>query len=184
MLEEPEQVTEAMKKVQAVYERIHSDVYNIVKDNNYGGSCIGWLSTWAKGFHSQLQCDLCCMISNNLFRQFIEPELRRQADFLDFPLYHFDGVEVVRHLDTLLSIEKLRCIQWTQVAGQPPCTDYFPELKKIQAAGKNVLICVSPSQIKPIMENLSSKGLYLVVSAGSKDEADAIMKDIAKWTHD
>ena len=184
MLEEPEAVTAAMNKVQTAYERIHRGVYDIVKANNYGGSCVGWLSTWARGFHSQMQSDMSVMISNDLFRRFVEPELRAQCDLLDVPLYHFDGVEQIRHLDTLLGIEKLRCIQWTQVAGQPPCTDYIPELKKIQAAGKNLLIIVSPNQIQPLMEALSSRGLFLLVNADSKDEADAMIRDIAKWTHD
>ena len=112
------------------------------------------------------------------------PELRAQCGLLDYALYHFDGVEQIRHLDSLLSIERLRAIQWTQVAGQPPCTEYFPELRKIQAAGKSLLILVSPEQVQPIMENLSSRGLYLITNAGSREEADALLNSIAKWTHD
>jgi hypothetical protein len=34
------------------------------------------------------------------------------------------------------------------------------------------------------MENLSSRGLYLVTSARSPDEADAILKDVARMTRD
>ena len=112
------------------------------------------------------------------------PELRAQCDLLDNALYHFDGVEQIRHLDSLLSIERLRAIQWTQVAGQPPCTEYFQELRKIQAAGKSLLILVTPEQVQPIMENLSSRGLYLITNAGSREEADALLNSIAKWTHD
>ena len=78
----------------------------------------------------------------------------------------------------------MRAIQWTQVAGQPPATDFFPELKKIQAAGKSLLIFASRDQIQPLMENLSSKGLYLVCSAESSDEADEMLKLITKLTHD
>ena len=43
---------------------------------------------------------------------------------------------------------------------------------------------VAPEQVQPIMENLSSKGLYLITNANSREEADALMKNIAKWTHD
>ena len=70
------------------------------------------------------------------------------------------------------------------MAGQPPCTEYFPELRKIQAAGKSLLILVSPEQVKPILENLSSRGLYRITNAGSREEADALLTNIAKWTHD
>ena len=184
MIEEPEAVKAGMEKIQVAYEAIHRRVYDIVKDINDGGSSTGWLHTWAPGLHAQLQSDASVMISNAMYREFIEPELRTQCDMLDYPLYHFDGIEQLRHLDTLLSIEKLRTIQWTQDAGQPPCTEFFPQLQKIQKAGKNLLIWVEPEQVKPIMENLSSKGLFLLVNASSKEEGEDILKYIAKVTHE
>ena len=160
------------------------DVRNITKDNNQGGGCVGWLSTWAPGYHAQMQCDLSVMISNSMFKEFILPELQTQCDMLEYPLYHFDGIEQLRHLDDLLSIPNLKTIQWTQVVGQPPVTDFIPALQKIQAAGKNLHIAVDSRQIRPLMENLSSKGLYLTTWANSKDEADTIVKDVTRWTHD
>lgn len=184
LIEEPDRIKSALTKLEYAYERIMREVYDIVKDVNDGGSCIQWLSTWSPGFHAQMQCDMSVMISNPMFEEFILPELQAQCNFLEHPLYHFDGVEQIRHLDSLLSIPNLRAIQWTQVAGQRPCTDYFPELRKIQAAGKSLVIPISPDQIQPVMENLSSKGLYLLTTANSREEADAMLKDIAKWTHE
>lgn len=184
MLEDPDDIHAGMEKLQYAYKRMASEAYEIIRGVNDGGSGIGWLNTWAPGFHAQLQCDLSVMISNSQFKEFIMPELREQSKFLEYPLYHFDGIEQIRHLDDLLSIPELRVIQWTQVAGQPPCTSYFPQLRKIQEAGKGVLLIVEPEQIRPVMENLSSKGLYLVTRAGSRDEADAIVKEVARLTHD
>ncbi len=184
MIEDPQAVTFAMNKMQIAYEKIHRGVYDIVKDVNNGGSSIGWLRTWAPGFHAQLQADASVMISPEMFKEFIEPELRTQCEMLEYPLYHFDGIEQIRHLDSLLSIEKLKTIQWTQVAGQPPCTEFIPELQRIQKAGKNLLISVSYDQIKPLMENLSSKGLYLLIWAPSEEEGEEILKYISKMTHE
>ena len=184
MIEEPEKIEAALEKVQYAYERVMKDVYAIVKDVNKGGSVVDWLSTWAPGFHAQMQSDMSVMISNNMFKRFVKPELEAQCEFLDYPLYHFDGIEQIRHLDDLLSIEKLRAIQWTQVAGQLPATNYLHELKRIQAAGKNLILSVSPDQIEPLMENLSSKGLLLITNVNTKDEADAIVKQAARLTHD
>ena len=184
MMDEPEETLAALGKIQLAYEDIMTKVYDIVKGVNQGGSCVGWLNTWAPGLHAQMQCDLSVMISNPMFKEFIMPELQAQRRFLEYPLYHLDGMEQVRHLDDLLSIPNLKTIQWTQVAGQPPCTAFIPQLRKIQAAGKNIVISVEPDQIRPLMENLSSRGLYLLTWADSKDEADAIVKDVARWTHD
>lgn len=184
MIEEPEAVHRALQKIEAAYEAAMRGVYEIVKGVNGGGSSIGWMSTWAPGLHAQMQSDMSVMISNAMFEEFIMPELRAQCDFLDYPLYHLDGAEQIRHLDSLLSLEKLRAIQWTQVAGQKPCTDYLPELRRIQAAGKGLLILVAPSQIRPLMENLSSRGLYLVTAVETPEEADAVLKDVARLTRD
>ena len=184
MLEDPDAIQAALKKIECAYERVMKDVYDIVKDVNEGGSCIQWMQTWAPGMHAQMQSDMSVMISKDMFDEFIMPELTAQCELLDYPMYHFDGVEQCRHLDSLLSIKNLKAIQWTQVAGQKPCTEYFDVLKKIQAAGKSLLIFAAKDQIQPIMENLSSKGLFLTCSADTKEEADEMLKCIEKWTHD
>ena len=184
MLDEPDAVSRALHEIQHSYHRIMTEMQAIVSDNNLGGTTVGWLRTWAPGLHAQMQCDMSVMISPAMFDAFIMPELRAQCELLDYPLYHFDGIEQIRHLDSLLSIENLKAIQWTQVSGQPPATDYIPELKKIQSAGKNLVILVQPQQIEPLMAQLSSKGLYLIADAETKQEADQIVNLVAKLTHD
>lgn len=184
MLDDPDGVQIALSRINEAYKRCMKEVYDIVKDVNEGGSCVEWLSTWAPGFHAQMQSDMSVMISNDIFREFVLPELKSQSAFLEYPLYHFDGVEQIRHLDDLLAIPELRVIQWTQVAGQPPATEYIPELQKIQAAGKNLLLYVSHEQIEPLMENLSSRGLFMITGASDREEADAIIRRVSKLTHD
>lgn len=184
MLEDPEGIKGALSKIQYSYECVMRDVYNIVRDVNEGGSCVDWMSTWAPGFHAQMQCDMSVMISNSMYKEFIMPELRAQCELLEYPIYHFDGVEQIRHLDDILSIPNLRAIQWTQVKGQLPCTAYLPELKRIQEAGKNLLILVQPEQVQPLMENLSSVGLYLITNVPTRDDADALLKEVSRLTHE
>ena len=184
MLEDPEMISCALTKIEDAYERIMSEVYTITRDNNEGGGVVDWLSTWAPGFHAQMQCDMSVMISNDLYKEFILPEIKAQSGFLDYPLYHFDGIEQRRHLDMLLSVPELKAIQWTQVVGQPPCTEFFDDLRRIQEAGKNLILIVTPDQIKPIMENLSSKRLFMTTTVKHRDEADAIIKKVTEWTHE
>lgn len=184
MMEDPEAVQGALLKIQGAYESIMTDVYQIVKQVNEGGSCVDWLSTWAPGYHAQMQCDMSVMIANDMFREFIMPELRAQCTHLQYPLYHFDGVEQLRHLEDLLSIPELRAIQWTQVAGQPSCLEYLPQLRRIQQAGKSLLIPVQPEQVQPLMENLSSRGLYLVTTVSTREEADRLIREVERMTHD
>lgn len=182
MLDEPDKVKRALARIEEAYESAMKGVYERVGRVNGGGSSVGWLNTWAPGFHAQMQCDMSVMISNDMFEDFIMPELRRQCEFLDYPLYHFDGVEQIRHLKSILSIPELKAIQWTQVSGQPPATEYIKYLKQIQDAGKNLVIIVGKEQIEPLLNSLSPEGLLLVTEASDPKEADEIVSFTEKRT--
>ena len=184
MMIEPDLVHQALDKMQVAWLDISQKVFDITSVNNEGGSTIGWLHTWAPGKHAQMQCDISVMISPALFQQFSMPELQAQCDWLDYPLYHFDGIDQIKHLDALLSIDKLKVIQWTHVAGEASPVKYLPELQKIQKAGKNLLIKTNLEDYEVLMENLSSKGLYLQLTASSEQEACQILKMAEKLTHE
>lgn len=182
--DEEDHVRNALRQIQRVWLKVNREVYDITESNNEGGSCITWLGTWAPGKHAQMQCDLSVMISPDTFNSFIMPELKAQCEWMDFPLYHFDGIEQIRHLDALLSLDRLSAIQWTCVAGQPSPLEYIPVLKKIQEAGKGLLLWIKPEELEPMMEQLSSKGLYLLLYANSEEEADDIVRKVEKLTHE
>lgn len=184
LYDDPEHVKKNLGIIQDVWYRVNNEVYEITKDNNEGGSCIGWMNTWAYGKHTQMQSDISVMLSPEMFEEFVMPELKAQSEWIDHPLYHFDGVEQTRHLDMLLSLEKLETIQWTCVEGQPSPLEYIPVLKKIQKAGKRLFIILKPNEVEHILTELSSKGLYLKVRAESEDEADAILKLVEKLSHE
>lgn len=184
MMDTPDEIMQSLLYVQNVWEKIYKEVYEIVKSNNYGGSSVGWLGTWAPGILGQLQCDLSVMISPKLFDELILTELQAQANWLDHSIYHLDGWQQIKHLESILSIEELDAIQWTNVAGQPGPLHYIPELKRIQQAGKNLIIHIDPSEIPNLMEHLSSRGLYILTYTESQSEADALENLISKLTHD
>ncbi|WP_394917542.1 hypothetical protein [uncultured Robinsoniella sp.] len=182
--EEPEVIMECERRIQKLWEAGVSEAYEITKAANHGGSCIGWLNTWAPGFHSQMQCDLSVMISKELFDQFEKPELERQSSFLEYPLYHFDGIEQIRHLDTLLSIDKIQMIQWTSVVGQPSPIQFIDEMKRIQDSGKCLLLTLKPNEVEAVVGQLSSKGLFINVTADSRETADAVVKIAEKYSRE
>ncbi|MFA5561661.1 MAG: hypothetical protein WDA00_03375 [Eubacteriales bacterium] len=185
MIEEPEEVQRALAKMQYAYEKEMLGAYEILKKHQIEETCIGWMGTYAaRGLHAQMQSDLSVMISTDMYNEFIMPELERQCEILDYPLYHFDGIDQIRHLDSLLSIRKLRAIQWMQVAGQPRATDFIPVLRKIQQAGKGLFIMVRPHEVQPLMESLSSRGLYLSTKVSSPGEADELLQKVKGWTHE
>ncbi len=175
MLRNKEKVHDALAKIQAAWLLASESIYRITRDNNQGGQTIGWLNTWADGRHAQMQSDLSVMISPALFDEFVYPELKEQSAWMDKALYHFDGAEQMKHLDKLLALDTLHMIQWTCVEGQPEPMYYIDALKKVQAAGKGILILAKPEWIEPLMTGLSSRGLYLVSTASSVEQAEELI---------
>jgi len=157
-------------------------IFDVIRENNDGGSIHSWMSTWSPKRHLQLQCDASVMMSNEDFKRFIMPELIKSANWLDHAIYHLDGMEQIRHIDSLLSIESINMIQWTPVAGQPPVTTFIPELKKIQKAGKGLVLIVTKNEIEPLLNELSQNGMLLnVIDAKDKEEADDIVRYVENF---
>lgn len=141
------------------------------------------LYTWCPGKHLQLQCDLSVMLSAKLYEDMILEELTETSSWLDHSIYHMDGTEQIRHLDLILSVPGINMIQWVPVVGQPPITNYFKELSKIQASGKGIVLQVKKKELEAVMHNLSPNGLMLIVmDAESREEADAIVKYVENHT--
>lgn len=184
MLEKPEEVHAGLGKIIDAWKTAIDNTFDIIKDCNDGGTAIGWLKLFAPGKHAQLQADISAMISSGMFNEFFEPELRTCAKHLDNALYHLDGIEQIRHVDTLLSIEDIKAIQWTHVDGQPSPVEYIPIFKRMQKAGKKLALILKQEEIEPIMTGLSSRGLYITTSAASKEDADDIIKLVTKHTHE
>ena len=77
-----------------------------------------WGPTWAPGPTYMLQSDFSYMISPNMFREFVLPDLKACCDHLEYAFYHLDGVGELPHLDDMLAIPNLHGIQWLAGRGQ------------------------------------------------------------------
>ncbi|WP_044295187.1 hypothetical protein [Robinsoniella peoriensis] len=157
--------------------------YQLGKNCNEGGSCVGWMDTWAPGRHAQMQCDMSVMFSPDCYQKFVVPELKKQMEWEEYPVYHFDGKEQISHLDHLLDLKELQMIQWTNVDGQESPAHFIPALKRMQEAGKKILVLTPASDIPALLDNLSSRGLYLHTYADTVDEANKIIRYVEKNTH-
>lgn len=183
MISDEDFVLEGIQKLLPIYKDTQEQLFDLVKQNNEG-SILSWMHLWAPKRCAQMQCDLSVMISPEMYQKFIMPELEELTAFLDYPVYHFDGQEQIRHLDMLLSLDKLKAIQWTPVVGQPKTSAFIGELQKIQKAGKNLILFPQISEIEILLDNLSSRGLHMITYAGNKEEADYIQNTIRKHSKD
>ena len=180
MVERPETVKASIKAMVEILKNAGNDLFEIIRENNDNGSTHGWMHTWSKGRHAQLQCDLSVMISPQMYEEFVLPELEETAAWLDHAIYHLDGMEQIKHLDMILSVKKINLIQWTPVAGQPLTSEFIPVLQKIQAAGKGLVLLPEIWEVEKLLSELSQQGLYLIVrTAQSESEAKELIKKVS-----
>ena len=139
------------------YERLN----NLIAPAGHGSTC--WGPLWAPGGGYMLQSDFAYMISPQMFTRFVLPDLEACTAALDHAFYHLDGKGQLVHVDALLSLPRLRGIQWVPGYGKPPCEEWLPLLKQIREAGKLCQVTVSPQGAWQIMRGLGGKGFCFVI---------------------
>lgn len=135
--------------------------------------------TYCNGKHSRPQCDISCMISPEMFCEFVKPCLQHEAKSQDAFVYHLDGSSAIKHLETLCSIDKLDMISWVPSAGNDQNKDWYWLHKKIDELGKGQIIHnMSFAQIKQTWRDFKSKKLFFTAEASSKSEAEDFIADL------
>lgn len=135
-----------------------------------------WLSVWCPWAKSMtLQSDISCVLSPEMFEEFIAPELEELCGWLDGAIYHLDGPGALQHLDRLLAIQRLHAIQWTPGTGQSQGIAWLDLFKRIQAAGKGVVIYLPYEEVETAVEELNPEGLFIHTGARSIEAAEALL---------
>jgi hypothetical protein len=125
-----------------------------------------------------LQSDFAYMISPRMFKRFVLPDLVACCDVLDYGFYHLDGKGQIPHLDHLLSIERLRGIQWQPGDGQPMADGWLELLKRIRDGGKLCQIYVTREGALTVQKELGGKGflMHIVNDPMTHAEAEEFLK--------
>ncbi len=116
------------------------------------------------------------MISPEMFARWVLPDLETCCDALEYPFYHLDGPGQLVHLDAILSIPKLRGVQWIPGAGAPPAEKWIAVLKRIRSAGKLCQVYVEPEGARKIVEELGGAGFVLAIRKGARGESYTIQE--------
>lgn len=170
----PEVIKPALRKVQDAW----FDAYRrSTAVTSRCGAYICWMGTWSEVPMSDLQSDVSCLISKEMFDEYFLPFIAEQANAIDHTIYHLDGPGAVRHLDSLLAIEELDGIQWVQGAGAGRMTEWIDLLKRIQDGGKLIHAMCEPDEVATLSRELDPTRLLLVVRAESRDQADEVVRE-------
>jgi hypothetical protein len=183
VVDRPEQVDRLVRRITELWLRYYDELDAIIRPTCRGTTC--WTPIWSAGKTYMMQCDFAYMISPEMFERFVIPDLSACCEHLDHGFYHLDGKGQIVHLDLLLSIPRLRGIQWIPGDGQPPPSQWLPLLKRIREGGKLCQVFVSPEGARHIVKNLGGKGFLLIIvhadpAFADPEQAQAFLKTLVQ----
>jgi len=176
-LEQPEALERIAGEITRLWLRCYDELYALIEPACRG--CMPWAHIWSPGRAYMLQSDFSYMISPSMFERFVLPDLEACCGAMDHALYHLDGKGQIPHLDMLLSLARLRGIQWVPGDGAPPPERWLPLLRRIRDAGKLCQLYLSAAGALTITRELGGKGFaFYINDTMSTQHANAYVKTI------
>ena len=181
-VERPDAVKAAERRLMDIWFEFYDESHALVKDAAGGSTC--WFPLWAPGKFYAAQNDFSFNIGPDMFQELFLPEIRRQTEFLDYSVYHVDGVNAFVHVDALCALPRLNAIQILPGAGKPDPLHYLDVLRKVQAAGKNLHISIAADRVETALRDLSARGLFIDTGVGSETEARELLRLVERRSVD
>jgi len=178
LFDSPEKVKEGIDRLYAPFIEQLDTLYKKTSQCQRGTS--NWMSIWHPEKWYVTSSDFIGMISEAMFEEFIAPELEMEINSLpQKSIFHLDGPGALKHLDRILEIPNLAGVQWVYGAGQPTAKHWIPTLKKIQAAGKNILVNAYAEDLDVLLREIKPEGVMYYVegeSSATLEDAHALIK--------
>jgi hypothetical protein len=147
----------------------------------YDQLSVTWMNLPSFGTFNVLACDFAVNISRQHFDAFCLPVTRREAALFEHNVFHMDGPGVAKNLDAILTLPNLVAIQWAQGAGKNlPIVQWIPLIRKIQEAGKSVIVDLRPGELEEFIRRVDPRGILLWVAADPMDQAE-VLERVKRW---
>jgi 5-methyltetrahydrofolate--homocysteine methyltransferase len=174
----PDEIERLVSEITCLWLRYYDEFYAIIQQADRGTT--NWGHLWSPGRTYMLQSDFAYMISPEMFERFVMPDLQACCQALDHAFYHLDGKGQIPHLDMLLSLERLRGIQWIPGDGMPPPEAWLSLLKRILDGGKLCQLFVTAQGARTIVQELGGRGFaFSIAERMSGDDAEDFLRLLA-----
>ena len=180
MLDRPDAVHSALRQIDQAHEDILEALAEILEYSRFGS--INRHGLYSAGRINVPQCDFSCMISPEMFREFVVPYLSLEMARLDAAEYHLDGPDAIKHLDALCEIEELDLVQWVAGAGRGEQQDWTELFDHIDALGKGQVRGGRPGAIQELWRKYSSRKLFFNLGAQSQAEVEDCIAELERIT--
>ena len=181
LLEQPELVKRWSGALTDLYIAAYEHFFHYLQRLGVGGESICFFGPLAEGRSEGVQCDCAVMLSPDMYREFVLPDLRRVTEYFDRSLYHLDGTCQMRFLDLLRSLPKLDGIQWNPetTAGSP--LRWLAAFREIRRRKFCLYIGCSVTEAVALTQELGPDGLFLSLPVcTSEAEAEAAIAAVTR----
>lgn len=179
MLDAPERLEELLEIAYADFPQIYGH-YN-QKLFAAGMPSVSWMGIPTDEPMHIPSCDFATLVSSAQFERFCLPHIEREVRQAKYNVFHLDGRGVARHIDAILSLPQIQAIQLVQgVAEDEPILQWVPLIRKIQRAGRSVVVCIQPDELQSFMDAVPPEGIYLTLAAPPETQRDVIAA-VEKW---
>jgi len=177
LLDCPDEVQKRINQLNAMHFEVFSRLCDILAPVQEGTT--NWMGIWHPEKRWYVTCsDFSCLISKEDYHEAVMPGLNNELDFLEASMYHLDGPDALRHLPAILSLDKLKGVQWVPGESSLTARHWIDIMKQIQAAGKCLQIYVPPEDIKEVCEALDPEGLNLITYLSDEEDAKALIRQV------
>jgi hypothetical protein len=157
----PDTVKAAVEAIYASWQKAFASLY--ATSLEHGAGVIHWLGLWSSRPYAVPACDFNALIGPAHFRELFLPEIAREAASAGRAVFHLDGPDAARHIDTLLEVPEIQAIQFTPGAGSPSALAWMEMLKRIQEKGRSLLIFSPAEEVLTLAESLKPEGLAIFI---------------------
>jgi len=178
--DDPEGVTAALDAATADFQNVYDQFDSLLKTRQQ--LSVTWMGIPSFGKMHIPSCDFSNMISPESFAEFCMPVARKEVRPMTHNIWHLDGPGCARHLDNILTIPEIQAVQWVQGAGEnEPILQWAPLIKKIQGAGKSVVVNLHYYELRDFIDAVSPRGVFLCVDAETEGQQLTMLQEIEKW---
>lgn len=179
MMDAPDRLFELLEIAYAGFPGIFSHFNQKIMAG--GAPSISWMGIPADGPMHIPSCDFASLLSPAQFERFCMPYIERETQQARYNVFHLDGRGVARHIDAILSLRRIQAVQLVQgVAEDEPIFQWIPLIRKIQDAGRSVVVGIQLHELADFMDLVPPKGIFLTLAAEPGIQK-AVIAAVEKW---
>jgi hypothetical protein len=174
LVDEPEQSTALLCRLGEIFRDFTEQLWARLP-RYYGGYFDAQYSLWAPGPIIRMQEDATAAYSPALYRRFVQPVDRMLAGHFPSSFVHLHSTSMFL-LDAFLEISEIQCFEINNDVLGPPVAKMIPHFRKVQCAGKPLLIrgSFTPDELRLIMDSLDARGLFLNIMVKEMPEIETL----------